>query len=360
MEEKVVKKVSGKKKSAASKAVSAKPGLAAAGVSPVKKGGAKAETKTKKTTKKPSSSRQASLDVTSKIAAVKPEVELSPTFKVLAEPALPQLKRENRARLMLQTPTELYFYWTVRENPYQLLRTAFGENTGSYTLVLKLNDLTTGAEEIYPAEAEGNWWFNVEPNRKYEAEIGFYAPNRPYFRIVYSNTIETPRRAPSPRPASDADWHVSANQFAEVLDVAGYSQDAFDVALAGDDHEVATAVTHVAFSQFVGDEGHPLDGLASEDIRYVLTALAAGIKLEEIRSRISRRLYSILQANSEKLSAEKAMSTLQEFFGVDEEEFTEDQVVSAVYGASVVNFPRTLKTGRTMPKFAPFSSHSYR
>ena len=140
------------------------------------------------------------------------DLKASPVFKALSEPVLPKLERENRARLMMQTPTELYFYWSVRENPYQVLRKAFGDDTGSYTLTIKLTNLNTGEEELHPAEAEGNWWFHVEPNGKYEAEIGFYAPNRPYFRVIYSNTIETPRRAPSPRPATEAVWTVSANQ----------------------------------------------------------------------------------------------------------------------------------------------------
>ena len=201
---------------------------------------------TKEVAKKPD------LDITAKIASAEPKVELSPAFKALAEPALPELTRENRARLMMQTPTQLYFYWSVKENPYHLLSNAFGDETGSYTLVLKLTNLRRDTEEIHPAEAEGNWWFDVEPDGEYQAEIGFYAPNRPYFRIIYSNTVETPRRSPSRHSATEAVWNVSGNKFAEVLDVAGFSQDAFDVAMAGDDHAAAENATHTAFSRFIG------------------------------------------------------------------------------------------------------------
>ncbi len=313
-------------------------------------GPVKAKKATKKTT----------LDVTAEIAAVEPQVELSPAFKALAEPKLPDLQRENRARLMMQTPTKLYFYWSVRENPYHMLRRMFGDDLGSYTLVLKLTELNSGVETILRAEAESNWWFDVEPDGKYEAEIGFYAPNRPYFRIIYSNTIETPRRSPSTRVASDMDWQVSASKFAEVLDVAGFSQDAFDVAMAGDDHEASESVTHTAFSRLIGTDEHNLRGIAPEDIRYALMALASGLKIEELRSRISAVLFAILQANAEKIAAGKAMNVLTEYFDINETEFTEQQFGSAVYGASLVNFPRTLKTRRVMPKYVPVGSHSFR
>lgn len=299
-------------------------------------------------------------DVTAEIAATEPVVELSPAFKALAEPALPSLDRENRARLLMQTPTKLYFYWSVKENPYHLLRSAFGDETGSYTLVLKFTDLRRDSEQIHAAEAEGNWWFDVEPDGEYQAEIGFYAPSRPYFRIIYSNTINTPRRSPSPRSATGAKWTVTANTFAEVLDIAGFSQDAFDVAMTGDDYAAAENATHIAFARFVGTGEYELNGIAAEDIRYAMMALASGTALESMRGRIGPGLFAILQANTERLDAKTAMGALNEFFDIDEDEFAEEQRGPAVYGASLVNFPRTLKRRALSPKFAPLSSHSIR
>ena len=231
-----------------------------------------------------------------------------------------------------------------------------GNDTGSYTLVLKLTNLRRDSEEIQPADAEGNWWFDVEPDGEYQAEIGFYAPNRPYFRILYSNTVETPRRSPSPNIASDSDWRVSANKFAEVLDVAGFSRDAFDVAMAGDDHAAAENTSHTAFSSFLGTSRQDILGITAEDIRYVMLAFASGATLDTIRFRVSTGLFAILQANADKLHASRAMSALTEYFDIDEAEFTEEQSGSAVFGASRVNFPRTLKTRG----ISPVSSHSYR
>ncbi len=289
---------------------------------------------------------------------------VSPVFKTLSEPTLPELPRENRARLQMQTPTRLYFYWSVKENPWALLKNVFGDDLGSYSLVLKLIDKKHGHETIDQTDAEGNYWFDVEPDGSYQAEIGFYAPNRPYFRVLYSNTIETPRRSPSPRAATEAKWTVSANKFAEVLDVAGFTRDAFDVAMAGDDHAAAEDVSHTAFSQFLGSDDHDFRGVAAEDIRYAMIALASGVPLEELRFKVSAALFAILQANPDSIESGKAMNALTEHFDIDETEFTEEQFGPAVFGASLVNFPKTLKTRTLSPKDAsrynPVSSHSLR
>jgi hypothetical protein len=145
-----------------------------------------------------------------------------PIFAALAAPRLPELDRENRARLLMQTPTRLYFYWSVKNNPFQILRKAFGGNVGSYQLIVRLVNQTRRREELHPVEAEGNWWFNVEANSLYRAEIGFYAPNRPFVRIMFSNTVETPRKSPSPRPATESEWAVTSAQFAEILDDSAF------------------------------------------------------------------------------------------------------------------------------------------
>jgi len=359
MEKKTPKKPGVKKKGAAPKTITAAAETVEVPTSTVKKPVAK-KAPASKTVKARVTKKVVGplVDATTELAAAEPKVELSPVFKALAEPALPELKRENRARLMMQTPTELYFYWTVRENPFHLLRKAFGNDTGSYTLALKLTELNTGEEEIHPADAEGTWWFNVAPNGRYQAEVGFYAPNRPYFRIIYSNTIETPRRSPSPHRADEAVWTVSANKFAEVLDVAGFTHDAVDVAMAGDDHLAAESAAHNALSRLADSEGRDLSGITGEDIRYVLRALAAGSLLEDLRHSIGPKLFAVLSENAGKLSSRNAKAALSDQYGVDESEYSEEVLGSAVYGASLVNFPRTLKPRHPDTKFSPLGSHN--
>ena len=283
------------------------------------------------------------------------EIE-DPIFKELSEPKLPEVPKENRARLQMQSPTRLNFYWSIKTNPFKTLNRAFGGKTGSYTLVVKLVNQKNGREEISPVEAEGSWWFNVDADAAYRAEIGFYAPNRPFVRIMFSNTVETPRLSPSTRRDYSADFDVSASQFAKVLDASGFAQDAFEVALAGDDAESAAKATNNAFLQFAGQEN---EDFSSDEIRLVLLALASGHSLGSLRDQISSRLFVFLQENIEKLSAENALASLQENFSIFADEYEEEFLSPAVFGASLINFPRTSKKQRFLPKFKTLSSRNF-
>ena len=261
----------------------------------------------------------------------------------------------------MQSPNKLYFYWSVKENPYQLLRNAFGSDTGSYTLVLKLINFRNDTEIILPADVDGKYWFDVEPDGEYQAEVGFYAVNRPYFRIIYSNTVETPRKSPSLRVAMDSDWSVSANKFAEVLDVSGFTHDAFDVAMIGDDPAAAeSATTKMAFKAFAGTDADYFAKISAEDMRHAMYAFASGQTLEDLRSSVSPALFARLQERSAHLNPKKASSALTHYFGTEEVDITEEHFGPAVYGSSLINFPRTLRTSRTASRYAPVSSPSGR
>ncbi len=291
--------------------------------------------------------------------------ELSPVFRELALPKLPELKRENRARLLMQTPNRVYFYWSLKNNPFQILRRAFGENTGSYTLVVKLINETRNTEQIHAVDADGNWWFSVEPDSSYRAELGFYAPNRPYFRALYSNTITTPRKSPSSRVATEADWRIPANKFAQVLDVAGFKQDAFDVAITGDDARHAQTASYAAFGRLTERPASDFAGFDADDIRYALTLLAAGATLEDLRFRISDELFAVLQSAIELITREKALAALKAEFELGENDIIEEyeEVGPAVFGSSLVNFPKRVRTRSRridqLNKFEPLSSHTF-
>lgn len=284
------------------------------------------------------------------------EIE-DPIFKELSAPKLPELKKETRARLQMQSPTKIHFYWTFKENPFQILKRIFGSQT-NYQLVVKLINQTSAREEFFPIETEGSAWFDADADSTYQAEIGFYAVNRPFVRVSFSNSIETPRKNPSPRQDYSEYFAVSADQFAEVLHVSGFEQDAFEVALAGDDLEFADSRTENAFSQITGVLHSDLDENQASEIRFVLLALASGYSPEDLRGQISPRLFAMLLEHTERLNAGNALAALRENFGVftgetiDEEE---EIFQPAVFGASLINFPRTLKRG-TLPKFSPLSS----
>ena len=277
----------------------------------------------------------------------------SPAFKELALPKLPALEKHNRARLQIQSPNRIYFYWSLRSNPFQTLHHSLGKDAAGYTLVLRLIDTDTEREELYAIEPEGNFWFNTEAGRSYRAEIGFYSTSRPFVRILYSNTVTTPRKSPSTRAATESEWRVTSHKFAEVLDVSGFQKDAFDVAIAGENTEFSQQVTHAAFADFIGGEYSP-DEITAEDIRFALMSIAAGRALEELRWKIGAALFAILQANAERLNAQRAADLMKEHFDIDEIEFEEDEFGAAVFGASVVNFPRRFKT----KGYSPLSSRS--
>jgi len=294
------------------------------------------------------------------VVLVEPELEpnQSEVFRELAEPKLPELARENRARLQMQSPTKIHFYWSIKTNPFQTLNRVFGNQT-NYTLVAKLFNQTTEREELFPVEAEGSTWFDVDANSTYRAEIGFYATNRPFVRLMFSNVLETPRKNPSPRRDYSPNFTVSADQFAEVLDVSGFQQDAFEVALAGDDVEFADNATQTAFSQIISASKTDFDTNKSSEIRFVLLALAAGYSLEDLREHISPSLFTILQGNAENLSAEKALSALQKNFGISADETAEEETFApTVFGASLINFPR-ISRRKVLPKFSPISSFRF-
>lgn len=286
------------------------------------------------------------------------EEEMSPVFKALADVKLPELTAGARARLLVQSPTRLFLYWSLRQDPWAQLRAAFGEDLGNYTLVLKLRNLTTEAEEMYPAERQGEWWFNsVIADCEYVAEIGFYAVARPYFRVLYSNTVSTPRSSPSPHPASEARWTVSATKFAEVLDASGFTRDAIDVAIAGDDHTDAEERTRAAFAEFTGSTSLTVSRFAAEDLRHALIAAASGASLEDLRGELSPELFDLVQVGSgDAASARKALAA---HFDVEEEEWSEHQYGPAVFGASSIHFPKALKPRKALkyePRYNPVSS----
>lgn len=290
--------------------------------------------------------------------------EMSPVFKLLARPSLPRLESENRARLQMQSPNRLQFYWSVRSNPFQTLNKALGAATSNYTLVVRLVDLRRDSEELHRIDPEGNWWFNVDADSQYRAEVGFYAPNRPFVRVLYSNTIETPRKSPSRRTAAEAEWRVPAQKFAQVLDVAGFKQDAFDVAIAGDDADAAGDATYRAFGRL--KPASEFAGLDTEELRYAMLALAAGATLEQLRFRVSERIFAVLERLTADASKAGALAALRSEFDIEEEELLaeEEEFGPAVFGASLVNFPKRTRL-RTRPrgfdrvsKFEPMASHS--
>ena len=255
----------------------------------------------------------------------------SPVFKLLARPTLPELKHETRARLMMQSPTRLFFYWSVARRSFQALHKTLGGETGDYTLALRLLNLTTDVEELHAVEAEGSWWFNAEPDNEYRAEIGFYSATRPFVRILFSNSITTPRKSPSPHSASESRWAITTHTFAEVLEASGFEDDAFEVLRSDAGQDLSSA-----FASHVGINKSELAGLDIEELRRALAFLASGVPIEDLKWKVAADLYALLEAHLAKLSASSIEKNIGITVSAGEPEF---ETFSAV-GGSLVNFPR--------------------
>ena len=91
-------------------------------------------------------------------------------FKELELPKLPVLEKQNRARLQVQSPNNVYFYWSLKANPVSARSSrTLGTETAGYSLVLRLLDTQTEREEIHPIELEGSYWFNTDAGRTYRS-----------------------------------------------------------------------------------------------------------------------------------------------------------------------------------------------
>jgi hypothetical protein len=265
----------------------------------------------------------------------------TPLFLELAQPKLPELEKENRLYLQIQSPKRIFLYWSVKSNLYKSLQKAFGENANSYSLAAKLINVSKKTEDVFQIEGEGSAWFDVADNTKYQAEVGFFAPNLPFVRIAYSNEIETPRMSPSPNQDTSPNWNVSAMQFAEVLEASGYSQDAFEVALSSVETEESSVATETIFSRISGEPEAKFAEFEMSELRSILMAIAGGIPFPRIVESVSGELSAWLSLNPQVFETNNVMSILQETFGEEFGTFVEGaetETSGVVFGASLVNF----------------------
>jgi hypothetical protein len=228
------------------------------------------------------------------------------------------------------------------------LQKAFGENAGGYMLVAKLQNLSKKSEDMFPIDVEGSAWFDVPDNTKFQTEIGFFAPSRPFVRVAFSNMLQTPRMSPSPNVDNSPVWNVSAMQFAEVLEASGYSQDAFEVAMQGNQSEDSNKATEVIYSRITGENEEKFAEFDMGELRSVLLGIVSGIPLAVILEKVSGELSAWLSENPQVFEPHNVMAILQETFGEDFGKFVEGnktQTAGVVFGASSINFPKAKFAG---------------
>ena len=279
----------------------------------------------------------------------------------LVAESLPELPSVNTAKLYIQSPNRVFLYWNLSGNPFETLQKAFGNRANNYQLVTKLINLRTKAESFAPANPGGNWWYNVHSNTRYRVDLGFYAANRPFIRLLSSNSINTPRAAPSSRADTEEDWIVSNKQFVQILTASGYSHDVLGVAFGADletgdiSEDASTLVAANHFASLIQGE------LDLAELRWLLVSLASGVGFADLQSLLSPGalawLGQVLEANPDALGRENVRTVLESIFGSEfVEMFTDENAMAwmrlapVAVGASAVNFPEVLFPQLRLPE----------
>ena len=128
------------------------------------------------------------------------------------------------ARLLVQTPHRLFFYWSFARDPRPALRAALGDAAGKFRPAVRLVE-AGGDWEGEPGAAgddENSFWFDALPGRAYRAEFGFHAAGLPFVRVLSSNAVETPAAGVSEESDPAGEFGIGVREFARVLEVSGY------------------------------------------------------------------------------------------------------------------------------------------
>lgn len=268
----------------------------------------------------------------------------------LDEP-LPETYAANRIRLLAQSPRKLYLYWEFERDPFETLKRAFRWQSDRYTLVVKLVDLQTGSETLHLASPTRAQWLDAQPDHSYRADIGFYARGSAFIRLLSSTVMRTPRASVSRTADPKPEFHVQADDFARVLDDAGYVSDALEVSLEAADEATQNAATRAVALRFGGTD---VPAMSDEDLiemRGLLAALALGVNLAEaqaaLSATLSRWLSDASRARREEIDSAHLLEVLRELLGLEFDstalgalnEEAMRRAARVIVGASEVNLP---------------------
>ena len=140
--------------------------------------------------------------------------------------ALPSGARRDEARLLVQSPAKLFFYWSFARDYGSALRAALGEAAAGYRWAVRLVE-PGGEWEGEPtaaADGESSFWFDALPGRAYRAEVGFHAAGRPFVRVLSSNQIETPAAGVSAESDAAPEFEIGERDFARLLEGSGFTR----------------------------------------------------------------------------------------------------------------------------------------
>ncbi|HEX8493615.1 MAG TPA: DUF4912 domain-containing protein [Pyrinomonadaceae bacterium] len=265
---------------------------------------------------------------------------------------LPEAYQVDRIRLLAQSPRKLHLYWEFARDPFETLRRAFGAQAARYTLVVRLIAIETGEVSWHEAAPSRSQWFNVQPDEAYRAELGFYARGRAFIRLFSSNVVRTPRAGVARTAAVAEEFHVSPEEFARVLDEAGYASDALEVSLEAADMATHDEATRAIAEMLGGAHFTEMSEGNLAELRSLLAALALGMNADDLTGMLSPPLAEwfgrVQREHSEMLRAAHVLEILRSTLGIQTsligfDEFDEEamrRVARFVVGASRVNMPR--------------------
>jgi hypothetical protein len=136
--------------------------------------------------------------------------------------ALPELAARDEARLLVQSPRRLFFYWSYARDPRVALRRALGGLAGRFEIGARLVDLEDRAQGEPVAASGREVWFDARPHHSYRAEVGFYADGLPFVRVLTSNVARTPADTVSALTDGSADFRIGATDLSRLLTTSGF------------------------------------------------------------------------------------------------------------------------------------------
>ncbi|MDT4952276.1 MAG: hypothetical protein QOJ02_414 [Acidobacteriota bacterium] len=264
---------------------------------------------------------------------------------------LPETYAANRIRLLAQSPRKLFLYWEFARNPFETLSRAYVSQADSYTLVVKLVELESGAETLHLASPTRSQWLDARPGSSYRADVGFYAEGRNFIRLLSSGTVHTPRAGVSRRTDTEPEFRVASAEFARVLDDAGYVSDALEVAIEAADGVTGDAATRTIASRFGGRAAPSMSDEDMIEMRGLLAALALGANINELQMALSARLADWLDEVSrehrEAIDAAHLLEVLRAVLGIEMDptafaflnEEAMHRTARVIVGASEVRLP---------------------
>jgi hypothetical protein len=238
-----------------------------------------------------------------------------------ADEPLPHDYGRDRIRLLAQSPYRLYAYWEFARDPFETLRRMMPARAAEFHLAIRLIEVETGRTTFHTATPARNYWFEAHPDRSYSAQVGFLDSSNLFIRLLTSVTARTPRATVAARRDSSNEFKVSSADFARVLERAGYTADAIEVALEAADEElalraserIAAALTDVPLPELSPDE--------RAEARGVFAALATGVSIEDLISQVSPSLAEwlrlVMAGSYGSLTAERIIQLLRELFGIE-------------------------------------------